>query len=156
MIRNASPRYIDCGTGGRRPYQYSQCCKKVSDCAPSNGAAVRIAHKLGGTMFGDWVGWTYEECVPDMKFRSWMSAHVRMFQAAGGTPTSSFPTAVSPRQFLLGIVVSSVCRAGLYGPPRGPSPPYSRNMLRCPVFGCVSLKLDIKEYFGGLSFCASV
>lgn len=74
-------------------------------------------------MFGDWVGWTYEECVPDMKFRSWMSAHVRMFQAAGGTPTSSFPTAVSPRQFLLGIVVSSVCRAGLYGPPRGPSPP---------------------------------
>ena len=122
MIRNASPRYIDCGTGGRRPYQYSQCCKKVSDCAPSNGAAVRIAHKLGGTMFGDWVGWTYEECVPDMKFRSWMSAHVRMFQAAGGTPTSSFPTAVSPRQFLLGIVVSSVCRAGLYGPPRGPSP----------------------------------
>ncbi|WP_346695433.1 IS21 family transposase [Thermophilibacter mediterraneus] len=111
-------RYLDCNPCGKRLYQYSQFCKKVGDFARTHDLVARIAHEPGRTMLVDWAGltasvfdpatgrrspaylfvasfpwstWVYAECFPDMRTRSWISAHVHAFRAAGGVPDILVP-----------------------------------------------------------------
>lgn len=111
-------RYTDCNPGGKRLYGYSGFCRKVGEYARAHDLVARIAHEPGGTMLVDWAGltasvfdpatgrrspaylfvapfpwsaWVYAGCFPDMRTRSWISAHVRAFQAAGGVPDILVP-----------------------------------------------------------------
>ena len=111
-------RYLDCSPCGRRLYQHSQFCKKVGGYARTHDLAARIAHEPGRTMPVDWAGlaasvfdpvtggrspaylfvaslpwsaWVYAECLPDMRTRSWIQAHVHAFRAAGGVPDTLAP-----------------------------------------------------------------
>ncbi len=111
-------RYCDCNPGRKRLYQYSQFCKRVGDYARAHDLAARIAHVPGRLMLVDWAGltatvfdpatgrrspaylfvatfpwsgWIYAECLPDMRTRSWISAHARALQAVGGAPDILVP-----------------------------------------------------------------
>lgn len=111
-------RYCDCNPGGKRLYGYSGFCRKVGEYARTHNLAARIAHDPGRTLLVDWAGtaaavfdpatgrrspaylfvacfpwsgWIYAECLPDMRTRSWIHAHVRAFQAAGGVPDILVP-----------------------------------------------------------------
>lgn len=104
-------RYCDCNPGGKRLYGYSGFCRRVGEYARVHDLVARIAHEPGRTMLVDWAGltasvfdpvtgkrspaylfvasfpwsaWVHAECFPDMRSRSWISAHVHAFQAAGG------------------------------------------------------------------------
>lgn len=111
-------RYTECNPGGKKLYQYSQFCKKVGEYSRTHDLVARIAHEPGRTMLVDWAGttasvfdpvtgkrspaylfvasfpwsgWIYAECSADMRSRSWISAHVRALQAAGGAPDIIVP-----------------------------------------------------------------
>ena len=133
-------RYLDCNPCGKRLYQYSQFCKKVGDYARTHDLVARIAHEPGRTMLVDWAGpaasvfdpvtgrrspaylfvasfprsaWACAECFPDMRARSWISAHVRAFQAAGGVPDILVPgncaTATDRRRRSEPIKINDAC-----------------------------------------------
>lgn len=111
-------RYCDCNPGGKRLYGYSGFCRRVGEYARAHDLVARIAHEPGRTMLVDWAGltasvfdpvtgkrspaylfvasfpwsaWVHAECFPDMRSRSWISAHVHAFQAAGGVPDILVP-----------------------------------------------------------------
>lgn len=111
-------RCLDRDPEGKRPCQYSQFCKKVGDYARTHDPVARVAREPGRTMLVDWAGpaasvfapvtglrspayllvaslpwsaWACAECFPDMRARSWISAHARAFQAAGGAPDILVP-----------------------------------------------------------------
>lgn len=111
-------RYSECNPQGKRPYRYSQFCRKVGDYARTHDLSARIAHEPGRVMLVDRAGgtarlreratgarrpahlfvacppcsgWIYAECLGDMRSGSWVDARVHAFEAMGGVPDIVVP-----------------------------------------------------------------